>query len=143
MERSTPPEILPVRLVRIWKLFLLMFITVYLSCFMSEQCPVSQILPLIERREISFTKTFEEIPKARKGSTKSQSQSYGETEAKRARICSATRRQQNPKHPKKFLRHVKARQSLKASLMARQKPSVPGSARPREGSRIQNIRRNF
>ena len=41
---------------------------------------------------------------------KSQSLSYGETEAKHARICSATRRQQNPNRLKKILRHAKARQ---------------------------------
>ncbi|KAH9727588.1 Ribonuclease H [Citrus sinensis] len=93
-------------------------------------------------RRRADSKAFEEIPKACKGSTKSQSLSYGETEAKHARICSATRRRaesQSSKNP----RHAKARQSLKACLMARQKPSMPGSARPREGEQTPKHSKKF
>ena len=39
------------------------------------------------------------------------------------------------------LRHAKAQQSLKACLWRDQKPSVPGSARPREGEQNPNPRR--
>ena len=73
---------------------------------------------------------------------KSQSLSYGETEAKHARICSATRRRAESQSSKNQ-RHAKARQSLKACLMARQKPSMPGSARPREGEQTPKHSKKF
>ena len=82
------------------------------------------------------------FPKACKGSSKSQSRSYGETEAKHARICSATRRRAASQSLKNQ-RHAKARQSLKACLMARQKPSMPGSARPREGEQTPKHSKKF
>ena len=74
--------------------------------------------------------------------TKSQSLSYSETEAKHARICSTTRRRA-ASQSLKIQRHAKAHQSLNACLMARQKPSMPGSARPREGEQTPKHSKKF
>ena len=74
---------------------------------------------------------------------KSQSLSYGETEAKHARICSTTRRRANSKAFEEIPEACKGSPSLKACFMARQKPSVPGSARPREGEQAPKHSKKF
>ena len=74
-----------------------------------------------------------EESKACKGSSKSQSLFYGETEAKHARICSATRRLAESQALKKSPKACKGSSSLNACLWRDQMPSGPESARPREG----------
>ena len=74
---------------------------------------------------------------------KSQSLFYGETEAKHARICSATRRLAESQALKKSSKACKGLSSLKSCFMARQKPSMPGSARPREGEQTPKHSKKF
>ena len=75
--------------------------------------------------------------------TKSQILFYGETEAKRARICSTTRWRADSKSIEELSKACKGSPSLKACFMARQKPNVPGSARPRDGEQTPKQSKNF
>ena len=75
--------------------------------------------------------------------TKSQSLFYGETEAKRTRICSTTRRRADSKAIEEFSKACKGSPGLKTCFIARQKPSVPGSTRPHEGQQTAKQSKNF
>ena len=130
MEHSTPQEIFPVRIVCVFKLFLFVLVVIY---FMSKQSHVSWILQLMKRQGISFTWNFGKISKTCKGSSSLKAYLMARPEAKHARICSTTRRRADSQALEKFLRHAKAHQVSKPVLWRDQKPSVPGSARPREG----------
>ena len=52
MERGTPQEMFLVRIIHVFKLFLLVLGVIY---FVLKQFHVSQILQLTKRRRISFT----------------------------------------------------------------------------------------
>ncbi|KAH9715068.1 hypothetical protein KPL71_020894 [Citrus sinensis] len=106
--------------------------------FQSQACQ-----DLLDHEKASRLRSIRRNSQGMQRLTKSQSLSYGETEAKHARTCLATRRRADSKAFEEIPKACKGSPSLKACLMARQKPSMPGPAWPREGEQTPKHSKKF